>query len=236
MKMKEGKAAPFWRNGIVLMSVGTFLIFACLLAMDVETVLAWARIASRKTAERSDLENASPPETKTPRSAHDRLMNVTHDPACLARTQHLLYRRNPERFAPSPAFTQAWDRYVMMHKACSHKKNFTHVFLHERDKTDDCNYLIVMEGGGGLGNKLLSLTSAFAYGLATDRVVLVESGKQFKDLLCDPFPESSWFLPENFPYENVTAAEGVNVAIERNFTGMSMVILKLDHIQVNMKP
>jgi xyloglucan fucosyltransferase len=103
------------------------------------------------------------------------MMNVAHDPECLARTQHLLYRRDPERFAPSPAFTKAWDRYVTMHRACSQGKNWTHVFLHERNnKANDCNYLIVMKGVGGLGNKLLSLTSAFAYGLVTDRVVLVE--------------------------------------------------------------
>jgi xyloglucan fucosyltransferase len=228
--MKEGKAGSFWRNGIVLMSVGTMMLFACLLAMDVETVLAWARVSRRKTAERTDLKNANP-ETNLP------AMNVAHDPECLARTQHLLYRRDPERFAPSPAFTEAWDRYVTMHRACSQGKNWTHAFLHERNnKADDCNYLIVMEGVGGLGNKLLSLTSAFAYGLVTDRVVLVEGRDQFKDLLCDPVPGSSWFLPEDFPYENVTDAEGLNIAIERNFTNTSMTILRLDHIQVNSKP
>ena len=245
MKMKEMKAVPFWRKGIILMSVGILFIFTCLLAMDVETVLAWARISSRKTAElQTGLDNRnpkigiepSPSPTLTPPSSHDTLMNVTPDPACLARTQHLLYRRDPERFAPSPAFTKAWDRYVAMHKACSHRKNWTHVFLDERDKVDDCTYLIVMEGGGGLGNKLLSLTSAFAYGLATDRVVLVESTNQFKDLLCDPFPGSSWILPEGFPYKNVTDADsgalGLNIAIERNFTDTSMVLLRLDHIQV----
>ena len=43
MKMKEGKVVPFWRNGIFLLSVGTMVIFACLFAMDVETVLGWAR-------------------------------------------------------------------------------------------------------------------------------------------------------------------------------------------------
>ncbi|KAG0562082.1 hypothetical protein KC19_9G116600 [Ceratodon purpureus] len=233
--MKEGKTVPFWRNGIVLMSIGTVMIFTCLLAMDMETVdFASARISSRKTAERTDLRNAVNREMKikpVTRSAHDRLMNVKHDPECLARTQHLLYRRDPERFAPSPAFTKAWNRYVMMHKACSHNKNWTHVFLHERGKTDDCNYLIVMEGNGGTGNKLLSLTSAFAYGLATDRVVMVEGRNQFKYLLCDPFPESSWFLPEDFPYQNVTDAEGLGVAIQRNFTDTSMVTLRLDHIQ-----
>jgi xyloglucan fucosyltransferase len=73
---------------------------------------------------------------------------------------------------------------------------------------------------------------AAAYALATDRVVLVESRKQFKDLLCAPFSESSWFLPPDFPYENVTDAEGVNVAIAKNFTDVSMVLLRLDHIQV----
>lgn len=44
--------------------------------------------------------------------------------------------------------------------------------------TDDCNYMVVMEGSGGLVNNLLSLVFAFAI----DRMVLVESGNHFKDL------------------------------------------------------
>lgn len=223
--MKEGKVMmmPFRRCGIVCLTTTIMATITCFFVLDVETVFSWARM----TAEFGSYAKSAPDRVSVNMSGHD-------DPSCLARTQHLLYRRHPEQYAPSPAFKRAWDRYEMMHKACSYKKNWTHVFLYERNKTvDHCNYLIVMEGSGGLGNKLLSLTSAFAYALATDRVVLVDGRKQFKDLLCDPFRESSWFLPPDFPYQNVTDGEhGVNVAIAKNFTDVSMVLLRLDHIQV----
>lgn len=37
---------------------------------------------------------------------------VEEDTSCLARTQHLLYRRNPEKFAPSPEYENMWSRPV----------------------------------------------------------------------------------------------------------------------------
>lgn len=233
MKTKEGKGVPFRGYSIYIFTGVTVLALTCLFALDVETVLGWAgRTAQLRTTPVSrEIDRETPP--SSPQSAHNRLMNVTHDPSCLARTQHLLYRRDPDRFSPSPAFTAAWNRYETMHKECSHDENWTEFFLHRRDQRDDCKYLIVMEGVGGLGNKLLSLTTAVAYGLATDRVVLVEGRNQFKDLLCNPFPESSWFLPEDFPYENVTGAEGLNVAMAKNFTDLdTVVLLQLNHIQV----
>lgn len=234
MKTKEGKGKPFWGYSICFCTGITVLTLTYLLALDVEAILGWAGrtvklVELREAPFSGEIDHETPP--SSPQSAHNRLMNVTHDPSCLARTQHLLYRRDPDRFSPTPAFTAAWDRYVAMHKECSHGKNWTEVFLHQRGQKDYCKYLIVMEGVGGLGNKLLSLTTAVAYGLATDRVVLVEGRNQFKDLLCDPFTESSWLLPEGFPYENVTGAEGMSVAIAKNFTDVDKVLLQLDHIQ-----
>ncbi|XP_024371333.1 fucosyltransferase 2 [Physcomitrium patens] len=234
---KDGaKGVSLPGNAILLGTLGTVVIFVCLFAMDVETVIGWAKYSSQKAvADISSIRNNQPEKSSSESASvrRDALVNITHDPTCLARTQHLLYRRDPERFQPLPEFDKAWDRYVAMHQSCTQGKNWTQVFLHERNMTVDCNYMIVMEGSGGLGNKLLSLTSAFAYALATDRIVLVESRKHFKDLLCDPFPGSSWYLPEGFPYDNVWGnATRMNVAISKNFTDVdNFVRLSLDHIQ-----
>uniref|UniRef100_A0A2N9J4Y1 Fucosyltransferase n=1 Tax=Fagus sylvatica TaxID=28930 RepID=A0A2N9J4Y1_FAGSY len=51
----------------------------------------------------------------------------------------------------------------------------------------------------GLDNRVLTLASAFLYALLTNRVLLVDQGKDMADLFCEPFPEKSWFLPVDFP-------------------------------------
>ncbi|MCO5553118.1 hypothetical protein L7F22_006639 [Adiantum nelumboides] len=59
------------------------------------------------------------------------------------------------------------------------------------------------EGREGLGNDPLSLASAFAFALATDGILLFDGRKNIAKLLCKPFPESSWVLPRDFPYQNL---------------------------------
>lgn len=68
---------------------------------------------------------------------------------------------------------------------------------HSLDSTD-CKY-VVWISFSGLGNRILTLVSAFFYALLTDRVLLVDRGKDMDDLFCEPFPEKSWFLPLDFP-------------------------------------
>ncbi|KAJ8553678.1 hypothetical protein K7X08_024356 [Anisodus acutangulus] len=51
----------------------------------------------------------------------------------------------------------------------------------------------------GLGNRILTLTSAFLYVLLTNRVLLVDPRVDLPDLFCEPFPEVSWLLPPDFP-------------------------------------
>lgn len=158
------------------------------------------------------------------------------DPSCLARTQHLLYRKDSQRFLSSPEFDKAWTRYEDLHAKCSFQKNWTHVFLHERGKHDDCKYLVMLEGGAGLGNKLLALSSAFLYAFATDRVLLIDGSGQLKNLLCEPFRKSSWFLPEEFSYRNVSDAPALSKAIEQGYKDIDVVNLHLEHIQVISLP
>jgi hypothetical protein len=233
MKSKEAKerVAPLWHKVLITLCAGSMIMFLTLIAMDTKSTLGWA-YPSPETLMTGGDRHRDQQKRKTPTTPV-----VVNDPSCLARAQHLLYRKDPERFAPTPQFQTVWKRYEELHKACTHGKNWTHVFVNERDqKSNDCNYLLVMEGSGGLGNKLLSLTSAFAYALATDRVVLVEGRNQYKDLLCEPFQDSSWFLPVEFPYANVSQAPALNVAIDADYTGMDLVTLHLDHVQVSNLP
>ncbi|KAL2235913.1 UNVERIFIED_CONTAM: Galactoside 2-alpha-L-fucosyltransferase [Sesamum indicum] len=62
----------------------------------------------------------------------------------------------------------------------------------------DCKYLVWISFSG-LGNRILTLASAFLYALLTDRVLLVDPGIDIPDLFCEPFPDVSWLLPLDFP-------------------------------------
>ncbi|CAB4264674.1 unnamed protein product [Prunus armeniaca] len=61
----------------------------------------------------------------------------------------------------------------------------------------ECKY-VVWISYSGLGNKILTITSAFLYALLTNRVLLVDPGKDMADLFCEPFPENSWLLSKDF--------------------------------------
>ncbi|KAF3641001.1 Galactoside 2-alpha-L-fucosyltransferase [Capsicum annuum] len=62
----------------------------------------------------------------------------------------------------------------------------------------DCNYLVWISYSG-LGNRILTLASAFLYAVLTNRVLLIDPGVNMPDLFCEPFPEVSWLLPPDFP-------------------------------------
>lgn len=234
MKDPKERNLPFWYKSLLILCIG------CIVVFSIFTVLTYLEATTGLYRSggliRSELNKILPTyndQSTTPKASLLTPITtpVEEDTSCLARTQHLLYRRNPEKFAPSPEFERVWNRYTLKHKACTHKRNWTHVFLYERDKHDDCNYLVLLESSGGLGNKLLALMSALAYAIATDRIILVDGRRQYKTL-CDPFPGSSWLLPLEFPIDAVWDGPSLNVAISNNFNNTDLVTLHLDHIQV----
>lgn len=57
-----------------------------------------------------------------------------------------------------------------------------------------CQFLLYQYSTSGLGNRIQGLVSSFAYALLTGRVLLMGDW-QMAELICNPFPESQWFLP-----------------------------------------
>lgn len=123
--------------------------------------------------------------------------------SCLSRYQSPLYRK-PSPYNPSPYLVSKLRSYETLHKRCgpgtdSYKKALNQ--LHQEDHVDnngECKY-VVWVSFSGLGNRILSLASVFLYALLTDRVLLVDRGKDMADLFCEPFPDMSWLLPLDFP-------------------------------------
>uniref|UniRef100_A0A1J3JJ98 Fucosyltransferase n=2 Tax=Noccaea caerulescens TaxID=107243 RepID=A0A1J3JJ98_NOCCA len=128
--------------------------------------------------------------------------------SCVSRYHQSLLYRNPSPYKPSEYLVSKLRRYEKLHKRCgpgtdAYKeatKNLGHDD-HENyanKSVGECKY-IVWVAVYGLGNRILTLASVFLYALLTDRVVLVDQSKDISDLFCEPFPDTSWLLPHDFP-------------------------------------
>eukprot|EP01018_Ginkgo_biloba_P020688 Gb_09928 [translate_table: standard] len=106
---------------------------------------------------------------------------------------HELHRYRSPRSAP---LQTVLDRYVAMHRRCTALEfdNITNIY--NSGEKPQCKYLIWSIGYFGLGNRLLSLVSAFAYAILSQRVLLIEY-PVWDHLFCDPFDGSPWkIVPE----------------------------------------
>ncbi|XP_012088037.1 galactoside 2-alpha-L-fucosyltransferase isoform X2 [Jatropha curcas] len=123
--------------------------------------------------------------------------------ACTSRYQSSFYRK-ASLYKPSSYLISRLRSYEDLHKRCgpnteSYNKAIEQLKSDRRIvSANDCKY-IVWISFSGLGNRILSLASTFLYALLTNRVLLVDRGKDMDDLFCEPFPENSWLLPMDFP-------------------------------------
>ncbi|XP_004500010.1 galactoside 2-alpha-L-fucosyltransferase-like [Cicer arietinum] len=104
---------------------------------------------------------------------------------------------------PSPYLISRLRKYEALHKECgpytkSYNKTVKDLRSGLLSESPDCKY-VVWISYSGLGNRILTLASAFLYALLTNRVLLVDPGVDMVDLFCEPFPDVSWFLPPDFP-------------------------------------
>ncbi|GAU20822.1 hypothetical protein TSUD_133080 [Trifolium subterraneum] len=104
---------------------------------------------------------------------------------------------------PSPYLISRLRKYEALHKKCgpyteSYNKTVKDLGSGHLSESPDCKY-VVWISFSGLGNRILTLASAFLYALLTNRVLLVDPGVDTVDLFCEPIPDVSWFLPPDFP-------------------------------------
>lgn len=105
------------------------------------------------------------------------------------------------------------------------------------DDDDSCKYLVLVPYRG-LGNRILAMASAFLYAMLTGRVLLVDRGTSLTDLFCEPFPETSWLLPPDFPIKDLENLTGEVPESYRNLvkdnkadsmSDLPYVFVDLDH-------
>ncbi|TVU28636.1 hypothetical protein EJB05_20160, partial [Eragrostis curvula] len=122
--------------------------------------------------------------------------------SCLSRYQFARYHKNSTRI-PSPYLLERLRKQEALQKRCGpgtklYKKAAEQLRSGQLINVTECNYLFLTIHAG-LGNRMLEITSAFLYALITNRVLLVDRYKEIADLFCEPFPETSWLVPSDFP-------------------------------------
>ncbi|XP_038688855.1 galactoside 2-alpha-L-fucosyltransferase-like [Tripterygium wilfordii] len=126
--------------------------------------------------------------------------------SCLSRYQYFRYRKTSRK--PSSYLISRLRSYEQLHRRCgpnteSFKKSLQQVQSGHIDNTSDCNY-VVWTFSNGLGNRMISIASSFLYALLTDRVLLIHHVPDIDmaELFCEPFPNSTWFLPLENPFND----------------------------------
>ncbi|XP_037453177.1 galactoside 2-alpha-L-fucosyltransferase-like [Triticum dicoccoides] len=142
----------------------------------------------------------------SPEVVKDKLLGLLapgfDEQSCLSRYQSVLYRRISPHF-PSTYLLERLREQEALQKKCGprtelYMKAVEQLKSGQDIKVMDCNYL-VWTAYSGLGNRILTIASAFLYAILTNRVLLVDGDKGTADLFCEPFPETSWLLPSDFP-------------------------------------
>ncbi|CDP19257.1 unnamed protein product [Coffea canephora] len=125
--------------------------------------------------------------------------------SCVSRYQSALYRKE-QKHQPSSYLVSRLRKYEALHKQCgpfteSYNRSLEYLKSGSHSQytnSTGCKYVIWTHPIHGLGNRILSLASAFLYALLTNRVLLVDPESEVPDLFCEPF-EVSWLLPSDFP-------------------------------------
>ncbi|XP_028781332.1 probable fucosyltransferase 8 [Neltuma alba] len=127
--------------------------------------------------------------------------------SCLSRHESHLYRKaSPHK--PSQHLKSKLRHYEQLHRSCA--ACFSFIRNHSKSNSSNnhasatnCKCLI-WTAVDGLGNRMLSLVSAFLYALLTDRVLLVKFESNMDGLFCEPFPNSSWLLPRDCSHKELS--------------------------------
>ncbi|KAJ4817603.1 fucosyltransferase 2 [Rhynchospora pubera] len=137
--------------------------------------------------------------------------------SCQSRYQSSAYRK-PSPHKPSSYLLSRLRNYEELHKRCGPKSPLYQKSIHQLKSGHsmglmECNYL-VWSPFNGLGNRMMTIASAFVYALLTNRVLLLHITEDMLDLFCEPFPDSTWVLPSDFPVKDL---EKLNLGSEQTY-------------------
>ncbi|CAF1956908.1 probable fucosyltransferase 5 [Brassica napus] len=220
----------FQISGKVFMALG--LKMKILITVLFSCVLIWSTMllsSSNNNFKNYFLDDTTSDSKETPR---DKLLGglLTADfdeGSCLSRYHKSFLYRQPSPYKASEYLVSKLRSYERLHKRCgpdtnAYKKATENLVRDENyasKSVGECRY-IVWVAGYGLGNRMLTLASVFLYALLTERIILVDNRKDVNDILCEPFPGTSWLLPLDFPLMNYTYAYSYNKEYPRCYGTM----------------
>ncbi|XP_074590380.1 galactoside 2-alpha-L-fucosyltransferase-like [Curcuma longa] len=131
--------------------------------------------------------------------------------SCVSRYQSSLFWHSNR--TPSSYLLHKLRSYEALHKKCGPNAELFNRSLQHLTVgggggggggggNSECNYLVWLPSDG-LGNQLIALVSTFLYALLNDRVLLLSIPTGLHGTFCEPFPDSSWALPSDFPIHNL---------------------------------
>lgn len=157
------------------------------------------------------------------------------DARCLCRVQQFRYRKREYGFPLAESLVAALRKYTRMFSRCGY--NSGEDGHHEHVKKAGCRYVVYYEGWEGLGNRLLSLVTAFTYALVTNRALVTDGTRgHLAELLCEPFPNkgndhTTWVLPSHVVNAFLEQAVTLDDAMGAQFVNVTAVRVNLRHSQ-----
>ncbi|KAF3338267.1 Galactoside 2-alpha-L-fucosyltransferase [Carex littledalei] len=173
------------------------LFFLWLISTDVNTTTLYKGL------------NYGSNQTSTPSNnnyLHELIPSNFDNESCLSRFEWPLFRKSSP-YMPSSYLLQKLRNYETLHKKCGpntplYQKSIQQLNSGHSIESMECNYVVWIPLAG-LGNRMLSLISTFFYAIITNRVMLIQLTDELVDLFCEPFPDTSWILPPDFPIKNL---------------------------------
>ncbi|KAG6514742.1 hypothetical protein ZIOFF_025112 [Zingiber officinale] len=116
----------------------------------------------------------------------------------------------PPNHTPSPYLLEKLRSYEALHQKCGPNTELYRESIRQLTSNrsgggpTECNYVVWLPQHA-LGNRMISITSAFLYALLNDKVLLLFFPDCMNGLFCEPFPNTTWLLPSNFPITHVTS-------------------------------
>lgn len=165
--------------------------------------------------------------THEPHPIIDHFPAFTPNVGCLSRSQQYKYRKQKNHFPISEPLTRALVKYTRMHSHCQLTK------VGDVDSMQAaCQYVVYYEGYEGLGNRLLSLVTAFSYALITNRALVIDERRgHLAQLLCQPFHNTSWLLPSHLALAVQKRAVKLQDMINNEVQNVTSVHVNLRHEQ-----
>jgi xyloglucan fucosyltransferase len=151
--------------------------------------------------------------------------------SCLSRFEWPLLRKSFP-YMPSSYLLHKLRNYEDLHKKCGpntplYQKSIQQLNSGHSIEPMDCNYVVWIPHNG-LGNRILSLTSTFLYAILTNRVMLIQLTDELVDLFCEPFPDTSWILPPDFPIKNLNQLDVNSNVTYGNMLDKNVIIISND--------